>query len=391
VSDWIREFSCPQGPADERIFDTVVTTHGSAIAALLMTRYREEIDRKSEGLLDFVLKWTETPATLETAWDLAFGSAQLALKSGRLDPCETAVRLALRLTETGHRGSWRGTLPPSTIRIGSTLVQSTEEVQVDCVGAECRIRLGSSNGTQLNATLDTNKSSWLVNGGESLHSVGIWRSIYLLPGYALPDRGPDEELLEKSHAVSSVDAAMIETFAGGIRSVGRDAPGYLPWIERVLRGIVVCPLEDLFRAVSGSGEDAPGIIHASHPLPHMDIAEIVIHECAHQYFYMLQRVGPLDDGTDRELYWSPPIRMKRPLGRILMAYHALANVRLFYECVRAAGGSDIAYVEANEQDLIASIAALSAPLRNNPALTALGRGLYEPLAERLRALSEQPA
>ena len=69
----------------------------------------------------------------------------------------------------------------------------------------------------------------------------------------------------------------------------------------------------------------------------MDIAEVLVHECAHQYFYLLAYVGPYDDGSDERLYWSPPLRRNRPLSRILMAYHALANVRLFYAAVRASG------------------------------------------------------
>jgi HEXXH motif-containing protein len=100
-------------------------------------------------------------------------------------------------------------------------------------------------------------------------------------------------------------------------------------------------------------------------------------------------VGPVDDASDTTLYWSPPIRRHRPLSRILMAYHALANVMLLYDGVRRQPQADVEdsfYVRANLPDLRAAVQALDEPLRDNPALTALGRGLYQPLADRLDTL-----
>ena len=81
------------------------------------------------------------------------------------------------------------------------------------------------------------------------------------------------------------------------------------------------------------------------------------------------------------------MRKERPLSRILVAYHALANVRLFYESVRAARIDDGGYVDLYERKLSDTIAQLDAPLRDNPALTRLGRALYEPLARRIAALA----
>jgi HEXXH motif-containing protein len=172
-----------------------------------------------------------------------------------------------------------------------------------------------------------------------------------------------------------------------MRGVADNSPAYLRWVERVLNGILVCHLEESARVVSGSEEDVPGLIHASFPCGRMDTAEVLVHECAHQYFYMLQRVGPVDDGEDRELYWSAVARRRRPLSRILMAYHAIANVRLFYEEIRARGGADVAYVDTHQAQVDETVASLDEPLRDNPTLTHLGRGLYEPLAVRIAALA----
>ena len=156
---------------------------------------------------------------------------------------------------------------------------------------------------------------------------------------------------------------------------------------------VVCPQRAQYRLISGSWEDVPGFVHMSSPHGGIDIAEVLVHECAHQYFYMLQRLGPMDDASDATLYWSPPIRKNRPLSRVLMAYHALANVQLLYRAVRdnpANGEAVVRYVTVNEPDLQAAIRTLDEPLRHNPALTGFGRGLYEPLAAHMATLGICP-
>ena len=64
------------------------------------------------------------------------------------------------------------------------------------------------------------------------------------------------------------------------------------------------------------------------------------------------------------------------------------------EPLREVGGEQVlsgltaalSWLEANQQEMSASVAALDEALRGNRALTALGRGLYEPLAEQMAAL-----
>jgi HEXXH motif-containing protein len=64
-----------------------------------------------------------------------------------------------------------------------------------------------------------------------------------------------------------------------------------------------------------------------------------------------------------------------------MAFHALVNVLRLYEAVARLGGAEAQYVAANAPALRRDIAVLRKPLTGNPALTAFGRSLYEPLAE----------
>ncbi|MCA9666296.1 MAG: hypothetical protein KC503_11935, partial [Myxococcales bacterium] len=82
--------------------------------------------------------------------------------------------------------------------------------------------------------------------------------------------------------------------------------------------------------------------------------------------------GPVDDGSDRRLYPSPIKKAERPIDKILLAYHAVANMVLFYrQC--AENGHAVERCHAQAQQLAAWRDALRAPLEGNAALTDVGR------------------
>ena len=392
VIPWTRQFSLPDAQCNERIFDTVVNAHGMAVVQWLIDRHGDKIAVATEGLVDYLRAWTADAGPSETAWDIAFGRVHLAIKEGHLaDPVSAAVQLGLRIARSGLRGSWSAPVSTSAVKFDDALVEGVQDIKVDnAPGSAARVTLGLADGTQRVLKRNEHGGRWHGEGAERLESVGFHRTIQLLPRRALPpeDRGGD--IFKECQPAQQITPEAARSFHDGFDVLEQNAPQYVPWIERVLHGVVVCPQQETYRLVSGSWEDVPGFVHMSSPHGGVDIAEVLVHECAHQYFYMLQRVGPVDDGSDAQLYWSPPIRKKRPLSRILMAYHALANVQLLYEAVAnnaANSALSIKYVKANEPDLQAAIRALDEPLRGNMALTALGRGLYEPLAERVAMLA----
>jgi HEXXH motif-containing protein len=372
---------------DDRVLAAVVATHSQALAGSLITTYREQIQSCSVGVVDLIADWCRVPASYDSAWDPAFSRAQLALTTAALDPREVAVRLALRLTETGCPGAWSARIAPTTLRLGGLLLPGVERVQVEGQGWPPAVTVCGENGASVQCVRREPTGQWAAEGVEPLPSVGVTGSTFLL-GASAPLAGDGgQQGFEGVQAVDSIDPAMIQRFREAFGLLAAGGPDYLRWVERILRGILVCHREESFRVISGSGGAMPGVIHASYPAGAMDLAEVLVHECAHQYFYMLERVGPVDDGSDPTLYWSPPIRKERPLSRILMAYHALANVRLFYEAVRAERVDDGGYVDRNEAVIMESVARLDEPLRGNPALTRLGRALYEPLARRVATLA----
>lgn len=382
---WVRPFSLPVEPASEQVFDTIASAHGTSLVTWLIDTHPDAIRAMSSGLIEYLREWTQMRATLDTVWDLAFGRAHLMLKEGRLDVGDVAARVGMRIAERGPEGKWTAMLRPSPIAVGPFLVQDVTGIDTEVTASgEMRVTLRCEDGR-----VDTFRRNpagvWAGEERCRLRSVGAARGFALLARDALPDDVGSRAALGSCQPVEAVDNSMQAVFGDGLALLDRLMPHYVPWVTRVVHGVVVCAIEEPFHLVSGSWEDIPGFIHVSSPHVPVDIAEILVHEAAHQYFYMLERVGPLDDGTDTTLYWSPPIRMKRPLSRILMAFHALVNVLQLYRAVRASGGEETAYVVANEPALCEAIEALNAPLQGNPALTRLGRSLYEPLAELLPA------
>lgn len=387
---WTRQFSLPVEPPQEAVFDTIAAAHGTSLVSWLIDAHQDAIASMSDGLIEFLRNWTKSSVSFGTVWNIAFGRTQLALKEGRLDIGDVAARVGIRLAECGHPGHWTASVAPAPFMVGRSLIKNVTHVEVNIAGADSsRITLRCKDGrtVAMHRTID---SSWTDAGDGRLRWVGYQQGFVLLARDSLPDDVGTRPTLGQCRPVDAVDSGMEAVFADGLALLRELAPQYVPWVTRAVHGVVVCSIEEPFHLVSGSWEDIPGFIHISSPHSAVDIAEILVHEAAHQYFYLLQRVGDIDDGSDRTLYWSPPIRMKRPLSRILMAFHALTNVLQVYRAVRAAGGADAPYVEANEPILLEAIRALDAPLRGNPALTNFGRGLYEPLAKLLPDFDSEP-
>jgi HEXXH motif-containing protein len=177
--------------------------------------------------------------------------------------------------------------------------------------------------------------------------------------------------------------AMTRALHGAVRLLARHAPIFLPWVGRVLRGVVpVAAKPSMIH--SGGDQDHPGVVYLSFGCPPAALAEMLVHEGTHQYYHLLTCLGPLEDGSDSTLYYSPIKRTGRQIGMILLAYHAFANVLLFYRLCRRNGFEHDGYIRHNEDALVPQLDQLEAALRTTRALTPLGRALWEPLAERIR-------
>lgn len=375
----VQPFSLPT-EAPEALFNTVICADGVARARLFLERHRAAISARSDGLVEYVEDWLEQPSSAAMArcvWDLSFGQVGLSLKDRRVDAIDAATRLALRLAQSGHPGTWCASVPATPLMCGGFLAEEVESVETH-VSRPGEAVVVFSRGRGGAATVAGAADTWRSGEAEPLARVGAGARARLTPGRALP-RNAASAFFADCGAVAAVDGDAERVFRDGFLALAEAAPEYLVWVDRVLDGLVVSALHPSYRVMSGSWQEAPGYLYASHPHRPFEIAEILVHECAHQYFYMLERLGPFDDGSDSELYWSPVAGVKRPLSRVLMAYHAMANVLRVYRRIEAADLDDDGYVAANLPNLLEIVSQLGEPLRGNPALTPLGSGLFEPL------------
>lgn len=367
---WAQSFSGPASWARRGIFAAAAISQARVLTGWLLESHGGEVARQSDGLVGYLADWCASETTFDVTWDVAFGNIQQARCSTTFDVHNVAVSLGLHLSAAGHGGSWRARFSePATLYVGQTrlsgqLVEVHDgQVTLDGVPTLTCPSQGYCAGTGPGSSRERRLLVW---GDEAQY-------------YARRFEGDVRSLETQVEAYRA-------TLANALDILDKSAPAYRQWVQEVLRTIVPCASEGACRVISGSGETLPGVIHCSFPVGAPGLAEVLIHESAHQFFYLLDRCGALDDGRDSRLYWSPPIRRSRPLDRILMAYHALANVKLFYvECrVRGARMEVLEYIDSCESQLNRDLCTLDEPLRDNCHLTVMGRSLYEPLAHALR-------
>lgn len=161
------------------------------------------------------------------------------------------------------------------------------------------------------------------------------------------------------------------------------APHYAEWIRHALNFIILLPhIEN--RSCSGSWADASGMIYMTEPVSALEAAEILVHESSHQYFHMLERISDMCKPGPREMFYSPPVKRDRPLDRILVAYHAFANVLIMYMAAFEQGHGD-QYTVNRFHAFCQDVATLEGYLDRSNGLSDLGLTLFLPLRAALTA------
>jgi HEXXH motif-containing protein len=184
------------------------------------------------------------------------------------------------------------------------------------------------------------------------------------------------ETLEVADSEESEDGVR-RTLEQAIDLIGVHASQYLTWVGDVVHGIIPT-LPPAGGYGSGSDSGLRGIIHASFPVSAMALAEGLVHEACHQYFHFAQLDTLFGNGQDPELYLNPYTQRDRPIDRILLAYHAFANVALLFRAF-AEGG-----VAGAERDLAYHLKTgegFSDALQRSRGLTPDGRALSEAIRE----------
>ena len=383
-----RQFSCPQENGRGVLPEIVACLHARETVRILTDVHADPIDARSDGLLEFLRGWADSDVEVESAWDPLFGEAFRLARGGEgAEVATVAARLALHLAaEEGRPCSWRAEVDPGqgVFRWGDHLLPATHIIEVEASSTTATLTFPGAEASSSQLHLVRDGHRWRQDHSSS--SVSLAR---IGPFRVLTREWVPEDFLAPDVMASQCEnltPEMVSSLEGALSLLAEHAAPYLGWVERFVRDLLVLQGEP-GKLRSGSSSDLSGLVYLALPQEPAAVAEMLVHEGSHQYFHLISRIEPVVDGSDSSLYFSPAVGRPRPLDRILVAYHAFANVSLLYSMCLASGLSDKAYCRQKQAELIPQLEQLERPLISNPSLTAAGRGLFEPLSERLRELS----
>jgi len=366
-------FGAPCGKQGEGAAATVARENARAVVRRLIQTL--PLPREISELLD---RWTARKnSTIGACWHEVFSRIAFALRNQDRDlAAAVTIRLAIHLGECGEPGHWNATAAfPIQCSWGQWLLPAFDRITVESDGYEAVLKLGLQEKISRIVFAKAGLAWALVKGAAAPLAMVGSRSpkVMLLPRISHEENRPGAF----PEPVDRITAEIADRWRGAFQFLRLYAPSYLRWVQRVVRQIGV--LHAVPGTVhSGSYETRYGFIHASALASIPSSAEMAVHEASHQYYLLISRLGPVEDGTDGTLYYSPLVEKKRPLNRILFAFHACANILAFYRLCQTASSLHQEYFARNENVVLSQMKQLGKPLFGNPALTSLGRALLDP-------------
>lgn len=315
-------------------------------------------------------RWQAAPSDWTVDWHRSVGA--LAADVDSTNAARSWCEFLIHLNENGYRGRWTAKFrQPVTLAVGDGVRADVATVRAHPSG---RIELACS----------TERRRGCIVARERIHRPSMrWRGstvrfltqpdIAALNGDRIGACTGDEEL----------DDQWIWNFAAAAQLLDDCAPSYGRWVRRVVRHVVV--MTPMARCTMSSSDAlASGVVRMSLSHDPVTIAELMVHEATHGYFHLLENAGPIEDGSDPTLYYSPFKRQIRPIRAILLAFHAFANIVFFYRLLLESGARiDRRAVQEASGEVERQLDTLREPLLQTPALTERGIAVRDELFEQL--------
>lgn len=285
------------------------------------------------------------------------GGRQIESSLAQLALCNARLGAEFNLSFSTSRGSY--------FLFAGCPIPTANEISIDCgagrvsvAAADFELKFALQDGAWICTNHDLARKpsralpGMIVTGGNCLDPEMIFFS------------DPATDPAEFDMAARNIDAAL--------ELICRHAPDYERWCADVLRQIHAVG-QTAEQTLSRSAVSRPGSVVATAPLDDILQAEMLVHECTHQYFFMLSLVTGLVTEEAKGLYfYSPLIRRERSIDRLLMAYHAAANMVAFHHTLAVAGVGSAVPIE-RLKTLVPACAELRTTLLEN-------RHLLQPLA-----------
>lgn len=374
-------FASPYHGGTYDFFQLLAAEYSRTLCQALLARFREPLEQSASGLLPILGAWVDEPPRFDEVFHPSFGLVRQALDED--DPVVSvgaAAALALQLHASGVEGAWSAMLQqPMALLWGSCRLPEGERIEVDAGACRVTVTVHTGRNVQQVRMLSIG-SSW-----EASHS-GRLADFHLAGGRISILRPPGLEgrrLLRAGDAeVSDANTAHLERISQAAADLlDRAVPEYAQWVARAVWGVVPARTPE-GELISGSVSACPWLVKVCYPAAPEALAELLVHEASHQYFYLLSQLGSVDDGSDSTLYYSPLKDTGRPIGMILLAYHACANMLLLHRAIGSTG-HDTDFTRHREAVLVEQVAVLDHQLRTTTSLTGIGQALWQPLSAKL--------
>jgi HEXXH motif-containing protein len=380
-------FSCPREKFDSDSLVNLSVAYACSVIDVFLETFAGDLSA-FRGVVE-ILRTLPSCVSFGASWSPVLGLCLSAVtRSESSLAAVAAAKYLVHLGSWGVTGDWNITLPaPIRLTWSSWLLPETRDLVVRCTPDRAEITLSATRDTFV--FVRDASYSWTTSHPAALllpHvSFGSVASINLL-GKTTVDS--DLSLDVGAPIVERVNAADSDALARSVELLYTTFPAYYVWIARVLRSIVLVESGERGFLRSGSDKTSLGCVYISNNKDLASIGEMLIHEATHNYFYLLTQMGgPVTGGSDG-LYYSPFVHSMRPLDRILLAYHAFANVYLYYTEYEPIA-PDPADISIRRARVLKDLDTIVVHIKDNMAsLTRVGLALVEPL---IRHVASCPA
>lgn len=392
MSTPVLDIGCPitsESPRNQDLFSTAY--HGGVIKRLAT---RVEQDPVASELFEQVTKLQADLPLTSFCWQPEIGAVTQRLKEN--DVCAAVVMALFAMHALRVGGAWQVRLPrPTWASVGGHIFELAGLVTVAASADKIEIaREGAENGPLALAwsengwRLDTSSPhpAWQYSPPSFVDFDGF-RDVYAHAWAEPENAGPDlivnwpiPRMPAAQRGIADIGAKNI---AQGLAVLEKAGPQYLRWVRPLFRGVAATPLTYDDMRQSGSYTAHPGVFNCGFPGGPESVAEVIVHEVSHQNFLLLSAVFPLARDHEDEKFFSSLKGKERPLTRVLLAYHAAANMALFWHDLSRHMTLDDYYL-AEQDEMNKHADSLAAELARARGLTEAGELLFRAQDELLK-------
>lgn len=357
--------------------------------AAVLSRLRRAANPATGGNADAPDLSAPSIAEAETAWSPEIGAAFAAVRRGRRE--HAVLQAALGLAAHGPRRSWRLNLPePTPVSFaGHRLVA---QGLVSCRGDGDNVVIGLvAEGQAVELPFQRTGQGWRLDastralaGAPAFLSCPGFEDRYVLAAANVEDDAGDElPPWPPGPCVGAAPGAAAAQTSRALELIKSLGEHYREWLAPMFRGVVASHRKVSTLNRSASCPEQPGVIHVAFPVDHEQLAEMLVHEVSHQYFFLIGYASPLTSTEDENLYYSSLKKLPRRIDRILLALHATANMAVFWTDLIETHGATPARLHFQSMALDHT-RRLGAIVDRSPGLTPAGRRMWEIQSTLLR-------